>query len=165
LRKTVLTRILIGMILGIVVAGIISELSFRLLDDRTSRAPQVVEFVIPKGTSEKVALGESILPVEQNFVLGDTLVVRNQDIVAHSLGPLFIPPGTSASMLLNQTENLSYSCSFQPSKVFGLTVSEALTIQTRIQGILLAGVPMGFLLALYSLVAWPLEPKKPVEKP
>lgn len=160
-----LTRILIGMILGIVVAGIISELSFRLLDDRTSRAPQVVEFVIPKGTSEKVALGESILPVEQNFVLGDTLVVRNQDIVAHSLGPLFIPPGTSASMLLNQTENLSYSCSFQPSKVFGLTVSEALTIQTRIQGILLAGVPMGFLLALYSLVAWPLEPKKPVEKP
>ena len=165
MRKTVLTRILIGMILGIVVAGIISELSFRLLDDRTSRAPQVVEFVIPKGTSEKVALGESILPVEQNFVLGDTLVVRNQDIVAHSLGPLFIPPGTSASMLLNQTENLSYSCSFQPSKVFGLTVSEALTIQTRIQGILLAGVPMGFLLALYSLVAWPLEPKKPVEKP
>jgi hypothetical protein len=39
-----------------------------------------------------------------------------------------------------------------------------LTIRTRIQGILLAGIPMGFLLALYSLVAWPLEPKKLPEK-
>jgi hypothetical protein len=160
LRKVVLTRILVGMGLGILIAGIVTELSFRLLGDRTSRAPQVVEFVIPAGTNEKVALGESLLPKEQNFVVGDTLVVRNKDTVAHTLGPLFIPAGSSASIKLDQPENLSYTCSFQPSKVFGLTVREALTIRTRIQGILLAGIPMGFLLALYSLVAWPLEAKK-----
>jgi hypothetical protein len=164
LRKTILTRILIGMGLGILVAGIVSELSFRLIGDRTSRAPREVVFVIPAGVSKKVALGESVLPKEQNFVVGDTLVVRNEDAVAHTLGPLFIPAGSSASLKLDQIENLSYTCSFQPSKVFGLTVSEALTIRTRIQGILLAGIPMGFLLALYSLVAWPLEPKKLPEK-
>ncbi len=91
MRKIILTRITIGMILGILIAGIVSELSFYFIGDRTSRAPQVVEFVIPAGTSEKVALGESILPKEQNFVVGDTLVVKNEDTVAHILGPLFIP--------------------------------------------------------------------------
>ena len=165
LRKIVVTRIAIGMILGIIFAGIISELSFRLIGDRTSRAPQVVEFVIPAGTSEKVALGESILPKEQNFVVGDTLVVKNEDSAAHVLGPIFIPPGSSASLKLDQPEYLSYTCSFQPTKLFGLTVREALTISTRIEGILLAGIPMGFLLALYSLVAWPLEPKKQAANP
>jgi hypothetical protein len=156
---------MIGMILGILIAGIVSEVSFYLIGDKTSRAPQEVEFIIPKGTSEKVALGESILPKERNFVVGDTLVVQNEDSVSHTLGPLFIPAGSSARLKLDQPENLSYTCSFQPTKVFGLTVREALTISTRIQGILIAGIPMGFLLALYSLVAWPLEPKKQATKP
>ena len=164
-RKIVVTRIAIGMILGIIFAGIISELSFKFIGDRTSRAPQVVELVIPAGTSEKVALGESILPKEQNFVVGDTLVVKNEDSAAHVLGPIFIPPGSSASLKLDQPEYLSYTCSFQPTKLFGLTVREALTISTRVEGILLAGIPMGFLLALYSLVAWPLEPKKQAANP
>ena len=117
------------MILGILIAGIVSELSFHFIGDKTSRAPQEVEFIIPAGTSEKVALGESILPKEQNFVVGDTLVVVNEDTVSHTLGPLFIPAGSSARLKLDQPENLSYTCSFQPTKVFGLTVSEALTIQ------------------------------------
>jgi hypothetical protein len=163
-RKTILIRISIGMILGIIVAGIVSELSFRFLSDRTSRSPKVVEYVIPAGTGEKVALGESVLPKEETFVIGDTLTVRNEDDVAHTLGPLFIPANSSASLKLDRPENLSYACSFQPSKVFGVTVYEALTIQTRLQGILLAGIPMGFLLALYSLVAWPLEPKNKIVK-
>jgi hypothetical protein len=160
LRKIVLTRITFGMILGIIIAGVVSEVSFRLIGDRTSRAAQVVELVIPAGASEKVALGQSVLPNEQNFVVGDTLVVKNEDTIGHVLGPMFIPAGSSASLKLDQAENLSYTCSFQPTKVFGLTVHEALTISTRVQGILLSGIPMGFLLALYSLVAWPLEPKK-----
>lgn len=151
--------------LGILISGIVTELSFRLIGDRTSRAPQVVELVIPVGTSEKVALGESVLPEEQNFVVGDTLVVRNDDVTAHTLGPLFIPAGSSASIKLDQPENLSYTCSFQPTEVFGLTVREALTVRTRILGILLAGIPMGFLLVLYSLAAWPLEPKQLPKKP
>jgi hypothetical protein len=153
------------MVLGILFAGVLSELSFYFIGDKTSRAPQEVEFIIPAGTSEKVALGESILPKEQDFVVGDTLVVRNEDTVSHSLGPLFIPAGSSASLKLDQPENLAYTCSFQPSKIFGLTVREALTINIRLQGILLAGIPMGFLLALYSLVAWPLEPKRQAAKP
>jgi hypothetical protein len=159
MRKIVWNRIIIGMILGILIAAVVSEVSFFLIGDKTSRAPKVVELVIPAGASEKVALGESVLPKEQNFVVGDTLVVKNEDSVAHVLGPLYIPAGSSARLKLTQPENLAYTCSFQPTKVFGLNVTEALTFGTRITGILIAGIPMGFLLALYSLVAWPLGPK------
>ena len=160
MRTIVLYRILISILVGIVIAGAVSELSYHLIGDKTSRPPQVVELVIPPGTSAKVALGESVLPPEQNFVAGDTLVVKNEDSVAHVLGPVFIPAGSSASLKLAQPENLSYTCSFQPTKVFGLNVREALTINTRILGVLVSGLPMGFLLALYSLVAWPLAPKR-----
>jgi hypothetical protein len=160
MRKIVLTRIVISILVGIVIAGAISELSYHIIGDKTSRPPQVVELVVPAGTSAKVALGESVLPQEQNFVAGDTLVIKNEDTVSHVLGPVFIPAGSSASLKLAQPEILSYTCSFQPTKVFGLNVREALTISTRIIGILFSGLPMGFLLALYSLVAWPLTPKR-----
>jgi hypothetical protein len=83
--------------------------------------------------------------------------VSNQDTVAHTFGPLYVPAGSSASLTLDQAENLSYTCSFQPTQAFGLDVHEPLTLSTRLQGILLAGLPMGILLAVYSLVAWPLK--------
>jgi hypothetical protein len=35
-----------------------------------------------------------------------------------------------------------------------------LTAGTRLYGILIAGIPMGALFAVYSLVLWPLKPKK-----
>ena len=143
MQKIILTRTMISLLVGILIAGIVSELSFYLIGDKTSRPPQMVELVIPEGAGVKVALGESVLPKEQNFVVGDTLVVKNEDTVAHVLGPVFIPPGSSASLKLAQAENLSYTCSFQPTKVFGLNVREALTINTRILGILLSGLPMG----------------------
>jgi hypothetical protein len=160
MRKIVLARIVISLLVGIAIAGIVSELSYYFIGDTTSRAPQMVKLVIPAGTSAKVALGESVLPKEQNFVVGDTLVVINEDTVAHVLGPVFIPAGSSASLKLAQSEILSYTCSFQPTKIFGLNVHEALTLGTRVEGILISGLPMGFLLAVYSLVAWPLAPKR-----
>jgi len=158
-RNTIITRILVSLIIGIVISGLVSELSFRLLKNTTSRPPKTIELVIPAGTAQKVAQGESVIPGNMTFVVGDTLLVKNEDQVAHTLGPLYIPAGSSANLTLNQPENLAYTCSFQPTRYIGLDVQEALTLTTRIKGILLAGVPMGILLGLYSLVAWPLKPK------
>jgi hypothetical protein len=161
-RKALVIRFLIAMALGIILSGLISEFAFRFLGNTTSRAPKQVALVIPAGTAEKVAQGEVVLPEEQIFVVGDTLVVRNEDQIAHSLGPLFIPAGSSASLKLDQPENMVFDCSFQPTQYFGLDVREALTFGTRIQGILIAGIPLGFLLALYSLILLPLRPKNPL---
>lgn len=163
MSKTLLIRFLLSIVLGVLAAGVISEIAFQFLGNTTSRAPQVVELVIPQGAAQKVAEGEAVLPAEQVFVVGDTLVVHNEDNVTHTLGPLFIPAGSSASLKLSEPENLSYSCSFQPTKMFGLDVREPLTFGLRIQGILIAGVPMGFLFAVYSLILWPLKKKEKSE--
>ena len=156
-NRVLLIRILISMLVGLIIAGLVSEVAFRSLGNTKSRPPQIVNLTIPPGTAEKVASGQSIISQDMVFVVGDTLVLTNQDSVAHTLGPLFIPPGTSASLKLNTPEKLTYSYSFEPSQFFGLDVRDALTLSTRISGILLAGIPMGLLLSVYSIIAWPTK--------
>jgi hypothetical protein len=146
-------RILISMLLGLVLGGMISEISFLFLQE-TTRAPKDVVLTIPAGTADQVARGEQppSIPTDMLFVVGDTLVVKNDDVVDHKLGPLWIPAHSSARMPLGQAESVSFDCSFQPAKQLGLDVREALTLSTRIYGILNAGLPMGMLFALYSFV-------------
>ncbi len=95
------------------------------------------------------------------FVVGDTLIVQNQDKVDHQLGPLWIPASSSAQLSLDQVESLSYECSFQPGKYLGLDVNEPLTLATRIYGILYIALPLGILISLYSL-AMPSKKKENV---
>ncbi len=157
MRKAVLLRILLAVAVGLVFGGVLSELGFHFQGNTSSRTPQTFLLVIPPGTAAAVSRGESVVPPDMAVVVGDTLVVRNQDSVSHTLGPLFIPAGASASLTLNQVGNLSYTCSFQPTRYFGLDVQGALTLGTRLEGMVVAGVPFGILLGLYSLIVWPLQ--------
>ena len=147
------------LVIGIIAAAIFSEISFRLQGNSTSRDPQTIELIIPAGTSSRVAQGQSVLPPGQVFVVGDTLQVKNEDSVTQTLGPLVIPPGSSASMKLDQVGNLSYTCSFEPSKYYGIQVQQAVTLGMRLEASLLAGIPLGVLLGVYSLVVKPLKPR------
>jgi len=155
LLKRILVSLLIGLLLGLV----INEFTFYFLKE-TARPPQEIVLTIPAGTAEQVARGEQPPAIPENmvFVVGDTLIVQNEDTVDHKLGPLWIPAITSASLSLDQEESLAFECSFQPGKYFGLDVREALTISTRLFGILYSGLPMAVLIALYSL-AMPVKKK------
>ena len=159
MRRLFLIRLLTGIAIGILIAIPISELGFRFQGNTTSRPAKTIVLDIPPGTSTKVSNGVSVLPNNMDFVVGDVLVVNNHDSVVHTLGPLVIPPGSSATMPLNNIGNLSYTCSFQPTKYLGLNVQAALTLGTRLTGILIAGIPLGILLALYSLILKPLKIK------
>jgi len=163
-KKAILLRFLWSMLLGMLIAGLVTEVAFRSLGNTTSRPPERIELVIPPGTAQKVANGQEVLAQNMVFVTGDTLVVTNHDSVPHTLGPLFIPVGASSILTLNNAENLTYSCSFVPSRKFGLDVREALTFSTRLYGLLLAGIPMGLLLSVYSFIAWPLKKDQPGQK-
>jgi len=92
-------------------------------------------------------------------------VVNNQDSVTHNLGPLIIPAGASASMKLDQAGNLDYVCSFQPSRYYGIDIQPALTINTRLEASLIARIPLGLLLGVYSLVLFPIKPKEKPSQP
>lgn len=159
MTKAIFFRVVISVVVGLILALVFNELTFRFLRTEAARGPQVIELVIPPGTADLVARGEDNLsiPADMTFVVGDTLVVRNQDDVNHQLGPLYIPAGSSASLTFDAVQNYAYACSFQTGRYLGLDVREPLTPGTRLLGTLFAGLPLGALLALYSLVAWPIK--------
>ncbi len=155
-RQVLVKRVAFCIALGLLLGAAISEITFLFLQE-TARPPQEVLLVIPDGTAERVARGEKPLsiPASLSFVAGDILTVKNDDTVDHQLGPLWIPAGTSASLELASVNSYAYACSFQPSKYIGLDVHEPLTMGTRIKGILFTGLPLGVLMALYSLILSP----------
>jgi hypothetical protein len=159
MARLIALRVVVALVVGILISGVVTEAAFRLQRENVSRPPKIIELVIPPGTAEKISKGEAgpSLPQGMLFVVGDVLQVRNEDNITHTLGPLVIPPGSAAGLKIDSNKNLSYSCSFQPTNYLGLDVTQPLTISTRVQGILLAGIPLGVLFALYSLVAWPLK--------
>lgn len=153
LNKITIKRIFISLLLGLLLGVAIGEIPFIFLRE-TARPPQEVILTIPAGTAEQVSRGEQppSLPENMVFVVGDTLVVENEDTVDHKLGPIWIPANSSARLSLDQQENLAFECTFQPGSYFGLDVREPLTFFTRIYGILFAGIPMSILIALYSFI-------------
>jgi hypothetical protein len=158
LKNHVVKRILLALGLGLLIGVLVSEVPFLFLRE-TARPPQDVVLTIPAGTSEQVARGEQppSIPENMTFVVGDRLVVNNEDAVAHKLGPLWIPAASTAELSLDQEESLAFECTFQPGNYFGLDVRQPLTTRTRLFGILYVALPMAILIALYSLV---LTPKK-----
>jgi len=153
MKSFTLQRIAFSIFLGLSLAAATTELSYQLLK-RENRAPQRVELVIPAGTAQEIAQGKAPpdIPKEMTFVVGDTLVVVNQDSADHQLGPLWIPAGTSASLDLDSKQNYAMECSFQPTRIFGIDVREPVTLATRLTGIFFAGLPLSALFAVYSLV-------------
>ncbi|HET9911992.1 MAG TPA: hypothetical protein VFQ13_08900 [Anaerolineales bacterium] len=162
-RNFVIKRILFSIALALLIGVLISEVPFLFLQE-TARAPREIVLTIPAGTAEQVARGEQppSIPENMNFVVGDRLVVRNEDSVDHKLGPLWIPANSSAQLSLDQEESFAYECSFQPGQYFGLDVREPLTTGTRIYGILYIALPMAILIALYSFI---FTPKKKEDVP
>lgn len=158
--QIIIKRILVSLLIGLVIGIAISEITFLFLHEY-ARAPKVIELVIPLGTAERVARGETppTIPDSMVFVVGDTLLVKNDDSANHELGPLWIPAGSFASLSLNAVQSYAYACSFQPSKYFGLDVHEPLTLGTRLNGILFSSIPSGALIALYSLIM-PIKKKE-----
>jgi hypothetical protein len=158
-QKELVWRMLIFLVIGLIASAIFSETTYHLQADTTSRDPTTILLVIPAGTSAKVSQGQSVIPAGQSFVVGDTLQVKNEDSVTQTLGPLVIPAGATASMKLDQVGSLSYTCSFQPTKYYGIEVLQGLSLGMRLEASLLAGLPLGVLLGVYSLVVKPLKPR------
>ncbi len=162
MRQKIFRRVLLSLAVGILLSLFVNEGSFLFLKSEAGRAPRDMELIIPAGTAERVARGEASpsIPDGMVFVSGDTLIVRNRDTADHQLGPLFIPANASASLTLNDAAQFTYSCSFQPDNYFGLDVREPVTWETRLFATLFAGLPLGGLLGLYSILVWPLEKKE-----
>ena len=162
-RTSVIKRIVFSIFLGFLTGVLVSEIPFLFLRE-TARPPRDIVLTIPAGTSVQVARGEQppSIPENMTFVVGDLLVVRNEDEVDHKLGPLWIPANSSAQLSLDEEESLAFECSFQPGNYFGLDVRQPLTIRTRLVGIINVALPMIVFIALYSFA---MAPKKKENAP
>ena len=159
-KNFILKRPLLSLGLGLLIAVLVSEVPFLFLQE-TARAPRDITLTIPAGTAQQVARGEQppSIPANMTFVVGDKLVVNNQDAVDHKLGPLWIPASSTAELSLDQEESLAFECTFQPGNYFGLDVREPLTFRTRLYGIVYVALPMAILIALYSFIITPKKSK------
>lgn len=147
-------RAALGITLGVLFAFLISEGSFAFLQNKesVSRDPQRVDLVIPYGTAEQVEAGvyNRSLPSDLVLIEGDILVVKNEDVVDHQLGPIWVPAGTSGVLELNTANKYSYECTFQPTRFQGIDVRKRVANATRFEGILAIALPTGMMLAVYS---------------
>jgi hypothetical protein len=152
--KKIWVRMLTMIVVGLIFGGLVSEVSFLVSSDLNEFKPHQVELVIPEGTAEKMKAGKPLsITDSMSFVEGDVLIVRNQDVVSHQLGPVWVPPQSSGVLQIGSSNMYSYECSFTRSKVFGLDVQAPLTLWMRLQGMVSIGLPTGVMLALYVLAA------------
>lgn len=160
-----LKRLLIASLLAVVFVGLINEGAHLLFKDDTDRPPRTVEIEIPPGTAVKVSGGEQVpsIPEEMVFVVGDTLKVRNLDSAAHELGPLYIPPGSSANLRMDDASRYVLGCSFQPTQYLGFDVRTRTTAKSRLEAFGLAAPPTAVFFFVYSLLIYPLEGSKEKE--
>jgi hypothetical protein len=158
-RKQLFIRFLISFGIALLFGTIISEGTFKLMAGDEGRTPQRYEIIVPNGTAERVKQGLPVpsIPESMTFYEGDEIIVVNQDITSHQLGPIWVPSGTSGKLSLDKPIQYDLACTFQPSNTLGLEVRSRLTAGIRIQGIIAIGIPSAVLLWLFSMIIIPIK--------
>lgn len=160
-----INRLIIVFIISVVLVTIFNEGAYMLQKEKYDRAPQTVNLTIPAGTAARVEAGEDVpsIPQEMVFVLGDTLQVTNNDEVSHQLGPVWVPAGGVASLVMKQADKFAYSCSFATSRYLGLDVRQPTTLGTRLTALGLAAPTMTALFFIYSVLIFPVKGPEQLE--
>jgi len=160
--KPYLVRLGIVFTISVVLVVVFNEIVYRFQKTEYDRAPKTINLVIPEGTAKRIEAGEPVtdIPAEMVFVLGDVLNVKNEDMVSHQLGPIWVPPGASGSLVMERANNYSYACSFQNTQYLGLDVRQPTTLGTRLIGVGLAAPTLAALMFLYSIVLLPVDKQK-----
>jgi hypothetical protein len=90
------------------------------------REPKVIEYVVPLGTSERIARGEivEIMPERIEMRLGDTLRLRNDDHVAQEIGPYVLQPGKSLDLRYGAVGTYWLECLLAGGSRFEIAVTK-----------------------------------------
>ncbi len=86
---------------------------------------RTVEVVIPPGTADLVARGESVEALPRTLLLrrGDTLVLLNQDDQPHRIGAVWAEPGRATRTIVGASlqDAGAVACSFHPGGSIGVS--------------------------------------------
>lgn len=106
-----------------------------------------VEVVIPAGTAERVARGEIVAALPESLRLrrGDTLVIVNEDVSDHRIGPMQAPAGRATEAPVGSAffTPASLVCSFHPGGAIGLDTQSRPDLLAMMPTVLLLAFPLG----------------------
>ncbi len=100
-------------VVALVVAGV---LVVRLVSPEEASG-RTVTFVVPAGTAAKAAKGESIqiMPSVVRLDVGDSLVIRNDDVQTAAVGPYTVKAGATLTQKFKRPQYLVGECSISGS--------------------------------------------------
>ncbi|MHB8134301.1 MAG: hypothetical protein ACYDH1_08780 [Anaerolineaceae bacterium] len=152
-------RFFISLIISLIFGFLVSEGSFFILNQGEDFSNEDIVLTIPNGTAERIKNGLSVPSIPANIVFyqGDRIVVNNEDVVSHQLGPIWVPAGAQGVLTLQGTEKYSIACTFKPQKIMGIEVRNSVTNLVRFQGLLAVGLPSGVMLFLFSIILFPID--------
>jgi len=158
-------RLFISLIVCLIFGFLVSEASFQVLTNGEVDSKDEISITIPLGTADRIRNGFSVPSIPENIVFyeGDRIVVNNEDSENHQLGPIWVPPNSQGVLNLQNSDNYSLTCTFQPGKIMGIEVRPRITNYVRFQGLLAIGLPSGVLSFLFSLIVFPIQKQLDLE--
>jgi plastocyanin len=113
-------RTKIAWIVGFVVLALVGSGVFFA----TRRTPQTLEYIIPKGTATQLLLGEpiNIMPDRIDLSVGDRLIIRNRDVVNHTVGPYTMRPGESIDVTYRRVGRFTGICTVNANSDTVITI-------------------------------------------
>lgn len=84
------------------------------------------EIVVPLGTQERLNRGEtvSVMPSLLEFRVGDTLRIRNEDVVTQAVGPYEVRPGEQFELRYGSPGHYEGMCSLSEDEVYEIVITE-----------------------------------------
>jgi len=86
----------------------------------------VYEIVVPLGTGELLAQGETVdvMPAEIRLEVGDTLKIRNDDVVEQEVGPYLVAAGTQFVVQFGAPGLYEGICPLSGSQGYKIVITE-----------------------------------------
>lgn len=91
-----------------------------------SDAPaRIHEIVVPLGTQAALGRGEdvSIMPARLEFHVGETLTIRNEDVVATTVGPYLVQAGEELEVHFGAPGRYEGSCPISEGDTYEIVVT------------------------------------------
>jgi len=94
--------------------------------DTEEAAPEVVELVVPDGTAARLRAGEDVvvMPERLELEVGQTLVIRNEDVEAASVGPYSVAAGKTLSVRYGQPGTFEGVCPLSENDRYEIVITE-----------------------------------------
>jgi|HigsolmetaAR202D_1030399.scaffolds.fasta_scaffold09654_4 hypothetical protein len=94
-------------------------------DGASAREGDVYEIVVPYGTQERLSRGETVdvMPSRLEFQVGDTLRIRNDDIMVQTVGPYVVGAGEVFELRYGKPGRYEGMCPLSADKTYEIVVT------------------------------------------